>query len=171
MRPEQVPVVKMMRSEVLAAWLLEDKDWTFRADLKSREVDVVDYPGPDALDVEFEARVTVTWEADFDVRSYGIKGISPVIRSVMGKVDVVDMATQRLVTTIQVSWPAASASITEPVLSPTASAKDLLLHFGGDDQKWELLDSDLEAPGQWNWNMYPVGVTLNLKDHTIKVQF
>lgn len=156
-----------MRSQVLAALLLEDDDWTFTTRLKGQQLNFQDYG---SIDAELEGELTITWRADIDAREWGLKEISPTIQSVVGEIRVMDLDSGRMIDTVPVSWPKESTP-SAPAPSAAAPAKDLLMHFGG-TQEWELLDTEVEySQGRKNWSMYPNEATLNMAQRTILIQF
>lgn len=171
-----------MRTQAIqwASLLLED-DTIFTTRLGTKELEINDLPNEIYAanrseanphgDVDVEGELLIKWSADIEARDWGIKDISPHIRSITGVITITDLDTDRVIEEIDVSWPRPPALSGTPP-TPEAAPKDWIEYTGSPPIEWDVeYEADFAPAAQRSWGMTPTGAKVSITGHNITVTF
>ena len=148
--------------------------FVFSEHLDSSDIQVTDYDEAGEYK-ETTAELDVVWQADVEVRDWGIKGITPIIKSVTGYVSITDPDTDEELARIPVSFPTPASpqhlqQVMGAVPKPEASVKDWAGYYGPAQQEWVVELNQTPDPLE-SYALHISDATISVSERRIVIEF
>jgi hypothetical protein len=151
-------------AQQLAAFLLEDEgSWDFTSKIDQRRISVSGEQ--DNWNLR-SAECTVQWHLDFDVRTWGIKEATPILKTVALRLEyeiyseIDDGPSQYQ--TIEINFPSSTGSA-----APTGDTKAALMHYGAHVQA----EIEFQHREERDTMIAPTEIEVDLRTEKITVFF